>query len=54
MSDRRELLIACGLAYDALLDLSDHPAFADDAPEFNKGGVGYEACTVLRKVLKED
>ena len=28
---------------DALRELSRHPAFADDAPEFNEGGIGYNA-----------
>lgn len=36
------------LALVALRDLSEHPAFADTAPEFNKGGCGYEAAQAIK------
>jgi hypothetical protein len=38
---------------NALLELAAHPAFEDDAPEFNEGGVGHEACRKLREALLE-
>lgn len=41
-----ELLAALKQCREALLDICHNPAFADDAPEFNKGGIGYEACSV--------
>ena len=37
---------------DALIELSRHEAFGDDAPEFNEGGVGHEACRKLREYLE--
>jgi len=47
-----ELLAACRLARSALCDLSRHPAFAGgDPPEFNVGGVGYEANTALEVAI---
>lgn len=45
------LLAALNQAKLALWELSDHPAFADQAPEFNEGGVGYEALKVIREAL---
>jgi hypothetical protein len=39
---------------DALQELSQHPAFADDAPEFNEGGVGYETCRNLREAINAE
>jgi hypothetical protein len=39
----KKLLAACWDARLALSDLAKHPAFADDEPEFNEGGIGYEA-----------
>ena len=36
---------------EALIELSRHPAFEDDAPEFNEGGIGHEACRKLREFL---
>lgn len=41
------------VAYDALLELAYHPAFAGDAPQFNEGGVGYVALTLLRQAFEE-
>ncbi len=38
-------------AYDTLGILSEHPAFADDAVEFNRGGVGYEARRAIERVI---
>ena len=39
---------------DALIELSRNPAFEDDAPEFNEGGIGHEACRLLREELNAD
>ena len=39
---------------DALIELSRHPAFEDDAPEFNEGGIGHEACRKLREALNAE
>ena len=36
---------------DTLGELANHRAFEDDAPEFNEGGIGYEACRKLREML---
>ena len=41
-----ELLAALKQCRLALLALSEHHAFEDDAPEFNMGGIGYKACSV--------
>ena len=41
-----ELLAALKQCREALLQICHNSAFADDAPEFNEGGVGYEACSV--------
>ena len=46
-----ECLTAIQRALDALQELAEHPAFADDAPEYNEGGIGYETCDTLRSVL---
>jgi hypothetical protein len=43
-------LIQC---FEALKELAQHEAFADDAPEFNEGGIGYEACETAREVLRK-
>ena len=38
-------------AYDTLREFSEvHPAFEGDAPEFNKGGIGYEAMRAIERV----
>lgn len=44
-----ELVRKINMAIDALKTLAEHPAFADDAPEFNEGGIGYETLKELRK-----
>lgn len=36
-----------------LSDLAKHPAFADDAPEFNAGGIGYETKKSIRALLAQ-
>ena len=41
-----ELLAALKQCREALLHICHNSAFADDAPEFNEGGIGYEACSV--------
>ena len=41
------------LAKDTLLELARHPAFADDAPEFNRGGGGYDAIRAIEKALRQ-
>lgn len=38
-------------AHEALCVLAEHPAFADSAPEFNEGGIGYEAIQTLKQAL---
>lgn len=43
-----KILLDCSLA---LSELSKHPAFADDAPEFNKGGIGYKTNKQVRALL---
>jgi hypothetical protein len=48
-----ELLSALKQCREALLALSEDPAFEDDAPEFNKGGVGYEACRVAIETINK-
>lgn len=40
-----ELLVALKQCREALIYICHNPAF-DDAPEFNEGGIGYEACSV--------
>lgn len=47
------LLAAARQAREALIELAHHPAFEDNAPEFNEGGVGWEATAALRRVLEE-
>lgn len=47
----KELTIGLGQAYQALRLLAAHPAFENDAPEFNEGGIGYEACQACRTAL---
>lgn len=36
----------------ALEEPANHPVFEGGAPEFNRGGCGYEACEILREVLR--
>ena len=46
-----ELQFALLKAKEALRELSKHPAFSDNAPEFNKGGVGYEAIRIIDRTI---
>ncbi len=46
-----DLLAALKPCREAMLELAEHQAFEDDAPEFNKGGVGYEACRVAIEAI---
>lgn len=39
-------------AHAALYELSNHISFEGDAPEFNEGGVGYEASQNINAALK--
>lgn len=36
---------------EVLRELANHPAFEDDAPEFNEGGIGHEMCRKLQEQL---
>ena len=45
------MLDAIHIARDALRELSQHPEFADNAAEFNEGGIGYEACRALDREI---
>ncbi len=38
-------------AHATLGELAKNPAFADDAPEFNEGGIGYEARRAIERFL---
>lgn len=38
---------------NALHGLANHPAFADSAPEFNEGGIGYRAIRILQNVMQK-
>ncbi len=38
--------------YEDIRSLAHHPAFEDDAPEFNMGGRGYRACHRLKQWLE--
>lgn len=52
MSDTNpKLLEALHTCATALADLAGHPAFADDAEEFNEGGVGYIASHATRNAI---
>lgn len=46
------MLTALEFAADALQTLCNHHAFADDAPEFNEGGVGYIAVKLVNEAIK--
>lgn len=46
------MLTALEFASDALQTLCNHPAFADDAPEFNEGGVGYIASKLVNEAIR--
>lgn len=48
ISTERQALVQC---FETLKELAKHPAFEDDAPEFNEGGIGYEACEAAREAL---
>ena len=58
MDERRERTandkdIALEVAYATLRELSEHPAFANhSAPEFNSGGVGYEALIRIENAMR--
>ena len=47
----RELAAALKDALDALHHCAENPAFEDEAPEFNEGGIGREACQKARRAL---
>ena len=49
-TERETVLIDC---LHTLQVLSRNPAFADDAPEFNEGGCGYEAIQAIQAQLSE-
>ena len=42
---------AASYAASALKSLASNPAFSDGAPEFNEGGIGYEACQELQRAI---
>lgn len=46
-----KLLEACEHTLDTLLSLAEHPAFADNAAEFNRGGYAYESCELLESAI---
>jgi len=50
----KELLAALKQCRQALLHICHEcPAFADDAPEFNEGGIGYEACGKAIEIINK-
>jgi len=49
-TEHSNLLIDC---LYTLQTLAANPAFADDAPEFNEGGCGYEAIQAIQAQLSE-
>lgn len=51
MAAAPELLKTCDNALMTLRSLAEHPAFADQALEFNRGGFAYESCELLESVL---
>lgn len=51
-TNEKLMLTALKFAADALQSLCNHPAFADDAPEFNEGGVGYMASEMVHEAIK--
>lgn len=49
-----DLLAALKQCRKALLHICHNcPAFEDDAPEFNEGGIGYEACSVSIEAINK-
>lgn len=46
-----EMVVTLRIAALALRELSHNPAFMDDAPEFNHGGIGYETIMAVDKVV---
>lgn len=50
-ADAPLLLGECKQALYTLRQLATHPAFADDAPEFNEGGIGKAMCDELEAVI---
>ena len=48
-----EIMEALAQCKRALSELAYHPAFEGNAPEFNEGGIGYEANQKARRVLEE-
>ena len=51
-TNEKTMLSALEFAADTLQTLCNHPAFADDAPEFNEGGVGYIAFKLVREAIR--
>lgn len=51
VNSHTDLLAASTQALAALDKIMAHPAFGHPAPEFNKGGCGYEAYFVLRDAV---
>lgn len=47
----KRMLDTLFVCYHALQELARHEAFADDAPEFNMGGIGYEACEAFQELI---
>ena len=52
MADAPDLLAALRQCREALLVLAEHPAFEDDAPEFNEGGIGHTASGAAVELLR--
>jgi hypothetical protein len=53
MNTNREIIrSSLVLASDTFRELAEHPAFADNAPEFNEGGCGYEAHRAVEKAIR--
>ena len=46
-----DLLFALDTTTVAFLALASHPAFANGAPEFNEGGIGYEAMLAGERAI---
>lgn len=51
-TNEKHMLTALEFARDALQTLCNHHAFADDAPEFNEGGVGYIASKLVNEAIR--
>jgi hypothetical protein len=48
-----DMLAALLQAQECLRVLCFHDAFAGDAPEFNRRGIGYQTARVIREALKK-